>query len=75
MAIRPREQTAYVSVTVKLPKDLVSDIDLCIEYLGEGNDRTHVMREALREGLASDRGFQQFKRSRPAGSAADGGAA
>jgi len=69
MALIPKQAQETVTISVRVPRPLLDEIDAYCKYLGGATDRTYVMVEGVREVLASDKAFQKALRTEPTAAA------
>ena len=62
MPLAPKQAQETVTISVRVPRPLLDDIDAYCQYLGGASDRTYVVVEAAREVLERDKRFQKSRR-------------
>ena len=65
MAIMPKLPVETETVSVRIPRPILADVDAYCAYLGGATDRTYLIIEAVREVIARDRRFQKAQRTGP----------
>jgi hypothetical protein len=65
MPILPKLPVETETVSVRIPKPILADLDAYCAYLGGATDRTYLIIEAIREVIARDRKFQKAQRTGP----------
>jgi metal-responsive CopG/Arc/MetJ family transcriptional regulator len=67
--IQPKAAVELVTVSLRLPAQLVRSVEQYAKYLGGSSDRTHVITQAIEIALAQDADFQQSLGAQPTAAA------
>jgi hypothetical protein len=70
MAIEPKPLVATEPVNIRVPQDVLEQLDAYCKFLGGATDRTYVIVETLRQVIARDKRYRKARTNRPAASSA-----